>query len=104
MSTEFRIAAIAFVLAIADFDRIGVPPNTPTVQPGQAVGPGIVIAIPAGPAIGGGGLPMQMYYTHIGTLYDGDYRIALEGYKADLDLGRQDGAAAAGSTRSATTR
>ena len=39
--------------------------------------------------IGGGGLPMQMYYNHVVTIYEGDYSTALAGYKADLDLGRK---------------
>ena len=89
MITNFKSAAFAFVLAIATSTALAAPPNQTPVQPGQAVGPGIVISIPGGPAIGGGGLPMQMYYTHVGTLYDGDYRLALEGYRADLDLGRK---------------
>ena len=77
------------MLATAASTALGMPPNQTTVPPGQTVVPGIAISIPAGPAIGGGGMPMQMYYNHIVTLNDGDYRLALDGYKADLDLGRK---------------
>ncbi len=64
-----------------------VPPN----QQGsglQSIG-GIVVPIGVGtPGITGGGFPAQMYYNHIVTISNGDYRDALAGYKADLGLGR----------------
>lgn len=65
------------------------PPN-PTGQTGQQgqVAVGIGIPMQLGSGLGGGGTPMQMYYNHIGTLYMGDYRDALTGYKTDLGLAR----------------
>jgi tetratricopeptide (TPR) repeat protein len=90
-TAAFRATAMACILAIGATSAWAAPPTPPAVQtqPAQGVGIGIVIGIPQpGIAIGGGGLPMQMYYNHVGTVYAGDYKSALDGYKADLGLGR----------------
>ncbi|HEX3998901.1 MAG TPA: hypothetical protein VHX65_10150 [Pirellulales bacterium] len=81
-------AGIACLALASATNAFGAPPNPQQVQTTQTV-VGIAIPVQIGnPALGGGGLPMQMYYNHVAVLYNGDYRDALAGYKADLGLGR----------------
>ena len=88
-AAAFSAAMVFCFAAVAASSAIAAPPNQPAkvAQPGQAVG--IVVPVQAGnPGLGGGGLPMLMYYNHINTIYRGDYRDAFTGYTADLGLGR----------------
>lgn len=81
------ISFVAAALSLTSGVALAAPPNQ-QLGGSQTIG-GIVVPIAVGnPVIGGGGFPAQMYYNHIATISNGDYRDALAGYKADLGLGR----------------